>query len=165
MVRAVRTAKESDKAGVRVARAGAKLVIELDAAGQTDAARRIREITAAAVEAMRAPTPAREPAAPAPVLTAEHLHTAAQSGVTAFGPGAATPKVLLASLGLDLGRADVCADLVALHQRREIRLARVDYTAGVVASLAERGIDDALLYASEIRTPDGSATFHVLALA
>lgn len=152
-----------------MARTAAKLVIQLEAAGQTDAARRIREITADAVDRMRAPAPAREPAAPAPApapaLTAEHLHTAARSGVTAFGPDAARPKVLLASLGLDLGRADVRAGLVALHQRREIRLARLDYTAGVMTSLKERGLDGALLHASEIRTPDGSATFHVLALA
>ena len=89
MSNASNTAKR-DKAIARIARAAAKLVIQLEAAAQTEAARQVRG---------------------------------------------------------------------------DLSLARIDLSAGARASLAERGYDDSLLDASEIRTSDGIATVHAVALA
>jgi len=171
MARKTTRHKTTERAIARMARIAAKLMSQLEAAGQTEAARDVRNVTMRAADAMRAgpntPTPVPTGAAtPSPVPTTEQVLAAARTrGVTAFGPSASERKVLLASLGLDLARADVCTTLLDLHRRREIRLARIDLTAGARASLAERGHHDSLLFASEIRTPDGIATFHAVALS
>jgi hypothetical protein len=163
MVSGTRTHNKTKTAIAHMARTAAKLILELEAAGLPEAAHRIRETADSAIDAIRASAPARAPVASAPVLTAEQILAAASArGVTAFGPGALEQKVLLASLGLDLGRAEVRAGLVDLHQRGEIHLARIDVTLGARASLAERGFDVSFLDASEIRTPNGSATFHAV---
>jgi hypothetical protein len=74
-----------------------------------------------------------------------------------------TTKTARARVARTLGRADVRAGLADFHQRRAIRLARINLTAAR-ASLTEPEHGAPLLDASEVRTPDRSATFHAVAM-
>ncbi len=95
------------------------------------------------------------------VLTAKQVLDAARAGVPAFAGAAGDQMILLATLGLDLTRRKIRAALVQMHERRELRLVRLDRVrAAARADLAARGLRVDLIKESAIG--HGQMTFHAV---
>lgn len=100
----------------------------------------------------------RTPTAPV-ALTAEQVLEAARArGVPTFSEAVGQRRILLASLGLELTDPRIRAALVEMHQRRELRLARIGDIGAARADLAARGLRVDLVDESAIS--DGNTTFH-----
>jgi hypothetical protein len=84
-------------------------------------------------------------------------------GLPTFDTNSGERLVLLASLGLDLGREDVRAALLELHHRGEIRMVRISAPGFVRTDLGPQGLRFELVEESALR--DGDAVFHAVVLA
>lgn len=94
---------------------------------------------------------------------ADVLSAARDRGVPAFTPTPVThPKILLASLGLDLRSASVRERLIDLNRRHEIELVRVEMPDTCRISLIGRGVPSSMLHESEIR--DSVSVWHAVQL-
>jgi hypothetical protein len=112
---------------------------------------------------IRAERAARMATAPV-TLTAEQVLEAARArGVPTFDTATRERLILLASLGLDLGRADVRAALLELHQRGELRLVRLSDPSFVRTDLGARGLRYELVDESALR--EGDMIFDAVVLA
>ena len=102
--------------------------------------------------------------ATAPItLTAEQVLEAARArGVHAFDTATRERLILLASLGLDLGRDDVRAALLELHQRGELRLVSLSDPSFVRTDLGAQGLRFDLVDESALR--EGGTIFHAVIL-
>lgn len=98
------------------------------------------------------------------ILTAEQVLEAARArGVPAFDTTTGERLVLLASLGLDLARADIRDALLALHQGDELRLVHISNPSVVRADLDSRGFRFELVDESALR--NGNMAFHAVVLS
>jgi hypothetical protein len=102
--------------------------------------------------------------ATAPVtLTAEQVLEAARDrGVPAFDTVTGERLILLASLGLDLARAEIRDALLELHLRGELRLVRISRPSVVRTDLDARGLRFELVDESALREAD--MIFHAVVL-
>lgn len=101
--------------------------------------------------------------ATAPVTAAQVLEAARALSEHAFDTTTGERLILLASLGLDLGRADVRAALVELHQRGELRLVRLSHPSFVRTDLGPQGLRYDVVDESALR--EGSCLPHAVVLA
>lgn len=97
------------------------------------------------------------------VTAAQVLESVRARSVHAFETTTGERLILLASLGLDLGRADVHAALLELHQRGELRLVRLSDPSFVRTGRGAQGLRYELVDESALR--EGSAFCHAVVLA
>jgi hypothetical protein len=91
------------------------------------------------------------------------LEAARARGVPAFDTTTGEQLILLASLGLDLGRTDIRAALLELHQGGELQLVRISNPPVVRTNLDARGLPFELVDESALRDED--MIFHAVVFA
>lgn len=103
------------------------------------------------------------------MVTAPVTHTAEQvleatraPGVPAFDTVTGERLILLASLGLDLARAEIRDALLELHLRGELRLVRISRPSVACDDLGARGLRFELVDESALR--EGAISFHAVVL-
>jgi hypothetical protein len=96
-------------------------------------------------------------------VTPEHVLSVVRSQTAhSFPTDTGKRFVLLASLGLDLGRGDVRAALLELHRRGDLQLVRISAPGFQRADIGPQGLRYELVEESALR--EGELTYHGVVL-